>query len=148
MARRPALLLLAAMLGGPALAAELAPADQAELKRGVAAVGYGTSEEPALRRERLTREPTAGFQLGTALQAWINAAESLDYRLHYPSGDGDDTEAIAIDCFDEKTAMTRLESRRQALGLTPEQVTAGSGIAVATVAAAWKARLASPPACR
>lgn len=149
MARPPALLLLlAALLGGPAVAAELSPAEQAELKRGVAAVGYSTSEEPALRRERLTREPAAGFQLGTALQAWINAAESLDYRLRFPSGDGDDSEAIGIDCFDERTAMTRLEARRQALALTPEQVVAAAAIPGATLAPAWKARLATPPACR
>ncbi len=106
----------------------------------MALVGSTTSEEPAVRRERQTREPTAGFMLGAALGAWTSAAAQLDYDLKTPSGDGDDSGAIAIDCFDEKTAFSHLESRRQSLGLTPTQVVGDAGIAGGEIVTAWRLR--------
>ncbi len=144
MARLGALILILVMAAGRAWALE--PRVAAELRRGAALVGSRTSDEPALRLERQAREPSAGFAVGSALAAWANAAEALDYILKTPSGDGDDASAIAEDCFDEKTAFQHLEQRRQALGMTPEQVldAAGDGARLP----AWRARQAgAPKAC-
>ena len=141
-----ALSLLGASLGG---AAQIEPAAQSELRRGLAMVGSKTSDEPALRLERQTREPSAAFMLGSALGAWNSAAATLDYDLKTPSGDGDDTEAIAIDCYDEKVAFAHLEARRQSLGLTRQQVVDGAGLSERGVLGSWQARQSNaPPRCR
>jgi len=139
-----------AVLGtSAAQAATLGAKARAELRRGVAAVGPRTSDEPALRLERQTREPSAGFRLGAALGAWTSAAATLAYDLKTPSGDGDDSETIHLDCYDEKLALAHLEAGRQALGLTPRQVLDGAGVAEPGLLAAGRARQsAAPPACR
>ena len=136
-------------LAAGAQAAEIDAALRAELRRGVAAAGHWASDEPAMREERKTREPSAGFSLGAALAAWTNAAAQLDYDLKTPSGDGDDSEAIHLDCVDEALTLDHLESRRQALGLTPDQVIAAAGGFTPEVLAAWRVRQAAPPkGCR
>jgi hypothetical protein len=133
----------------PGLAAPLAPADSAEMRRGLAMVDASTSEEAALREARRAGEPSAPFMIGTALGAWVNAARQLDYDLKTPSGDGDDSGAIAIDCFDERTAFDRLEARRKALHLTPTDVLASAAIGDVTVSDIWGSRLNGPsPRCR
>jgi len=151
MASRPCLLalcLLAAPLASLA-AAQLAPADQAELRRALAMVGPSTSEEPAVRQERRARDPSAAFMLGAALGAWESAAATLRYDLATPSGDGDDSEAIAEDCYDERIAFDHLQTRTSALGLTPPQVVEGAGLASGEVLTAWRARQAgASPRCR
>ncbi len=114
--------------------------DPAEVRRGFARVGSQASDEPALRRERLTHEPSASFMLGAALGAWVSAAANLDYDLKTPSGDGGDAEAIGVDCYDERTAFAHLEARRQALDLAPSQATAEPG-----VSSAWTARRRTGP---
>ncbi len=132
-----------------ALASPLAPADSAELRRGLAMVDASTSEEAALRQARRAGDLSAAFMIGTALGAWINAAAQLDYDLNTPSGDGDDSGAIAIDCFDERTAFDRLEARRNALHLTPTDVLASAAIGDVTVSDIWGSRLNGPsPRCR
>jgi hypothetical protein len=136
-------------LGGTACGAEIGGALQAELRRGFVAAGTRTSDEPALRLERQSREPSQGFRLGAALGAWINAAETLDYDLKTPSGDGDDTETIHLDCYDEKLTLERLETARRSLDLAPEAALKGAGVANAGVLAAWRSRqAAAPSACR
>jgi hypothetical protein len=151
MASRPCLLalcLLAAPLASLA-AAQLAPADQVELRRALAMVGPSTSEEPAVRQERRARDPSAAFMLGAALGAWESAAATLRYDLATPSGDGDDSEAIAEDCYDERIAFDHLQTRTSALGLTPPQVVEGAGLASGEVLTAWRARQAgASPRCR
>jgi hypothetical protein len=128
-------------------AAAPAPAVAAEIRRGLATAGHSASIEPAMRTERSSREPSAGFTLGAALGAWINAAAVLDYDLKTPSGDGDDSAAIAEDCFDERTAFGHLERGRERLSLEPDEVLGaadGSG-----AVEAWRRRQAGPlPACR
>jgi hypothetical protein len=123
--------------------------DPAEVRRGVALVGARTSDEPALRLERQTHEPSPSFSLGAALGAWIGAAAALDYDLKTPSGDGGDEEAIGVDCYDERTVFTHLEARRQALGLTPSQATAAAAVEPG-VAPAWASRqqAGAPVRCR
>jgi len=149
--RSPPLLIALSLLGASlaraslASAAQIEPAAQLELRRGLAMVGSKTSDEPALRLERQTREPSAAFMLGSALGAWNSAAAALDYDLRTPSGDGDDTEAIAIDCYDEKVAFAHLEARRQSLGLTPRQVVDGAGLSERDVLGSWQARQSGPP---
>ncbi len=145
----------AALLGagltawGLAAAAGIGPDPRAELRRGLAAAGDAASDEPALRRERQTREPSPAFALGAALGAWTNARAALDYDLHNPSGDGDDSAAIAIDCFDERTAFAHLEARRRALDLTPPAVLAAAGPSGVAAESAWRGRQAGPPpGCR
>jgi hypothetical protein len=127
-----------------------ASVDPVEVRRGVALVGPRASEEPALRLERQTHQPTASFMLGAALGAWINAADTLDFDLKTPSGDGGDEEAIGVDCYDERVAFTHLEARSQALGLGPSQVTASAGVADPVVLPAWTARqrAGAPARCR
>jgi hypothetical protein len=45
--------------------------------------------------------------------------------------------------------LTHLETRRQAAGLTPQQVLSGAGMTDRGLLAAWQARLAHPiAACR
>jgi hypothetical protein len=150
MASRPCLLalcLLAAPLASLA-AAPLAPADKAELRRALAMVGPSTSEEPAVRLERRARDPSAAFMLGAALGAWESAAATLRYDLATPSGDGDDSEAIAEDCYDERIAFDHLETRTRGLGLTPSQVVEDAGLASGEVLTAWRARQAgASPRC-
>jgi hypothetical protein len=151
MAARVPLLVLLVLTGsliGGAAAAGLAPADQAELRRGLAMVGPTTSEEPAVRQERKAHEPSAPFMLGVALGAWESAAATLRYDLETPSGDGDDSEAIAIDCYDEKIAFDHLETRAQAMGLTPPEVVEDAGLTAGDVLKAWRARQSGPsPRC-
>ena len=143
---------LAVLQGAPVCAARPAAAgvDPAEVRRGFVAVASRTSDEPALRLERQTREPSASFMLGAALDAWINAAAILGYDLKTPSGDGGDEEAIGVDCYDERVAFTHLEAHRVALGFAPSQVTAAAGVADPMVLAALAARerAGAPPRCR
>jgi hypothetical protein len=142
------LLVLTGSLPAGAAAAALAPADQAELRRGLAMVGPSTSEEPAVRQEHKARDPSAPFMLGAALGAWESAAATLRYDLETPSGDGDDSEAIAIDCYDERIAFDHLETRARALGLTPPQVIEDAGLTAGEVLKAWRARQTGPsPRC-
>ncbi|WP_158914527.1 hypothetical protein [Caulobacter sp. S45] len=124
--------------------------DPADVRRGFTMVGSRASDEPALRLERQTREPSTSFMLGAALGAWISAASTLDYDLKTPSGDGGDEEAIGVDCYDERAAFTHLEAHRQALGLAPSQVTAAAGVADPKLLAALTARdrAGAPPRCR
>jgi hypothetical protein len=146
-----ATLLLLAMLAQTAIApmARAAATLQPDLRRGLAAVGPRTSDEPALRLERQAGEPSPGFALGAALGAWTNAAATLDYDLKTPSGDGGDAETIELDCYDEKLMLSHLETRRQAAGLTPQQVLSGAGVTDRGLLAAWRARLVRPlTACR
>ncbi len=133
----------------PAAAAELTDALKSELKRGLAMVGTRTSDEPALRLERQSHDPSPAFSLGSALGAWSNAWASLDYDLKNPSGDGNDSGTIASDCYDEKTAFIHLEARARASGLTPRQVVDGAGLSAAGVLAEWTTRPSDgPPRCR
>ena len=137
-----------ALSAGSSLAA-VDPSTQSELRRGVAAAGHWASDEPAMRLERRNREPTPGFGLGAALAAWTNAAAQLDYDLKTPSGDGDDSEAIHLDCVDEAVALDHLESRRMALGLTPAEVLEAAGGFFADLLGAWRDRQSGPPkGCR
>ena len=142
----------AVLQGAPVSAARAAEAsfDPAEVRRGLALVGSRTSDEPALRLERQTHEPSAGFELGAALAAWINAAAILDYDLKTPTGDGGDEEAIGVDCYDERVAFTDFEARRRALGFAPSRATEAAGVAEPTVASALTARqrAGAPPRCR
>jgi hypothetical protein len=125
-------MLLQGALAAPARAAE-AGVDAAEVHRGLAAVGSRASDEPALRLERQTHEPSASFRLGAALGAWISATAILTYDLNTPSGDGGDDEAISVDCYDERSAFAHLEASRQVLGLTALQATAAAGVSDAMV---------------
>ncbi|MDB5459956.1 MAG: hypothetical protein JWO72_1697 [Caulobacteraceae bacterium] len=157
---RPSSLVLAlaalSVLGAPmARAAELEPGAQADLRRALAMVGPSSSEEPAVRQERQAREPSPGFLAGAALGAWINAAAQLDFDLKNPaaagpphvSQQGDDPDAILQDCADEKAAFAHLEERRQALGVTEEQVIAAAGAQHGGALAAWRTRRPAA-ACR
>ncbi len=139
-----ALVIAAQAAAGPLARAGEIGADPIEVRRGLAAVGPSASDEPALRLERRTREPSAGFVLGAALGAWISAAAALDYDLKTPSGDGGDAEAIEQDCYDERTAFAHLEARWQALGITPRQAAAAAGVAVPALLPAWTLRQAGP----
>jgi hypothetical protein len=142
------LLVIGASLMAGGATASLAPADQAELRRALAMVGPTTSEEPAVRQERKAHEPSLPFMLGAALGAWESAAATLRYDLETPSGDGDDSEAIAIDCYDERIAFDHLETRARALGLTPPQVVEDAGLTAGDVLPAWRARQSGPsPRC-
>ena len=135
---RPLLLglVLSSLLAPPAGAAGLDGPGTAELKRGFAAAELKASVEPALRAERQAgREPTLAFLAGAALGAWINAAAQLDFDLKNPSGDGDDTEAIAADCHDETRAFDQVEAGGRALALAPDQALGALGAAGETIAA-------------
>jgi hypothetical protein len=159
---RPSSLILAlavlSVLGAPvARAAELSPGAQADLRRALAMVGPSASEEPALRQERQAREPSPGFMAGAALGAWINAAAQLDFDLKNPAGvgpphvsqQGDDPDAILQDCSDEKIAFAHLEERRQALGVTAQQVIAVAGARQGGALSAWRTRRSgAAAACR
>jgi hypothetical protein len=139
-----ALAAMAAAAAPSAVAAGLRAGEQADLRRAIAVVGASTSEQPALRQEKLTREPSPAYMLGAALGAWIGAAAQLDFDLKTPSGDGDDSEAIGIDCFDERTAFDHLEARSQALGLAPRDVVEAAGLGGGPVLSAWREREAGP----
>jgi len=128
-----------------ASAAPLDASGVADLNRAVAMVGPTTSDAPALRAESQTREPSLAFRMGAALGAWRSAAAQLDYDLKTPSGDGDDSGAIAIDCFDERGAFNHLEAARVALGLTPATVVSLAGMSKDDVASAWRSRQGGPP---
>jgi hypothetical protein len=152
-----ALAALSALGAPPAHAADLAPDAQADLRRAMAMVGPSSSEEPAMREERQAREPSPSFAQGAALAAWLNAAGQLDFDLKNPaaagpphvSQTGDDPDALMQDCADEKTAFAHLEARRQALGLTPDQVVAVAGAQKSGALAAWLSRRSGPVApCR
>ncbi len=132
---------------GPAgVSAEAPPPMAVEIHRGFVAVN-STSEQPALRLERETREPSPGFMLGASLGAWKNAAESLKYHLENPSGDGDDTATIDLDCYEERVAFTNLDVRRQASGLDARDIVGAAS--VVDLLPALQARLtAAPPRCR
>jgi len=140
----------AALAGGArADGGGIGPGVQADLRRGMAMVGPGTSDEPALRAERMTREPSPAFMLGAALGAWIGARATLDFDLKTPSGDGDDSAAIAVDCFDERTAFAHLEARSAALGLAPSAVIEAAGAQDPALPDAWRSRRSgAPPRCR
>jgi hypothetical protein len=97
-----------------------------------------------VRKESLTHEPSPAYMLGAALGAWIGAAAQLDYDLKTPSGDGDDSEAIGIDCFDERIAFDHLETRSRALGLAPPDVVEAAGLAGGPVLGDWRNREAGP----
>src|SRR3954452_8170589 len=101
--------LLALACVGVASAAAAEADLQPEIRRGFLAVGHSTSDVPALRVEAAHATPSAGFALGAALGGWINAAATLDYDLKTPSGDGDDSETIHLDCIDEAAMLQRLE---------------------------------------
>jgi hypothetical protein len=141
-----ALVVLPGLGAPPARAAELTPAAQADLRRAFAMVGPSASEEPALRQARRAQEPSAGFMVGAALAAWINAAAQLDFDLKNPAAagpphvgqTGGDPEALIQDCLDEKTAFDHLDARTRSLGLTPEQVVAAAPRGGALPA--WRAR--------
>lgn len=129
-------------LGAPALAAE----PVADLQRGFAAVGYSTSDEAALRAEPVASQR---YRLGAALAAWSNAAATLKYDLETPSGDGDDTATIEMDCYDEQRAFGHLEASRAALGLADPAAVEGLAPAAAAPAVPWSARRSGPaPRCR
>jgi hypothetical protein len=122
--------------------------DAAEVRRGFVLVGSRASDEPALRLERQTHEPSASLMLGAALGAWINAAAALDYDLKTPSGDGGDEEAIGVDCYDERVAFAHLEARRQTLGMAPSQITVAAGVIDPGVLPSWTARQQAGPPVR
>jgi hypothetical protein len=147
MARPFSLILL---IAAPTLLSAATPGvDPTAVRRGLALVGPRTSDEPALRLERQTGDPSPSFRLGAALGAWISAAAALDYDLKTPSGDGGDEEAIGVDCYDERVAFTHLEASRQALGLAPPQATAAA-VAEPGVLPAWIGRqqAGAPMRCR
>jgi hypothetical protein len=140
-ARAAARIALASGLAATAaMAGSLSPAEQAETRRAVTMVGPTTSEEPAVRQERKVREPTPAFMLGAALGAWVSAAAQLDFDLKTPSGDGDDSEAIAIDCSEERVAFDHLTTRATGLGLTPKAVVEAAGLPAGPLLDAWRAR--------
>ena len=149
---KPWAALLCGALFAQGAAAQAAEADvllATELRRGVAAVGPGASDRPAIRAEQQARAVSEAFRTGAALAAWINAAETLDFDLRTPSGDGDDSAAIRQDCREEAVALADLEASRQALRLTPKQVLDAAGVTNAGVLAGWLARQAQAPAgCR
>ena len=148
--RGPALLALAVLaFSAGAGAADLDAPMRAELRRGMAAAAHWASDAPALRLERQTREPSAAFSLGAALAAWINAAAQLDYDLKTPSGDGDDSEAIHLDCVDEALALDHLEAGRKALGVTPAEVLGAAAAFGPDILDAWRVRQSAvPKGCR
>jgi len=120
-----------------------------EIRRGFVAAGSKTSEQPALREERDRREPSQGFMIGVALGAWSNAAAQLQYALEVPSGDGDDTAAIDLDCQEEGTAFKDLQARSQAAGLAAAQLVAAGQAEDAGALARLQLREAGPlPRCR
>jgi len=123
--------------------------DAAEVRRGFLLVGARASDEPALRLERQTHEPSKSLTLGAALGAWVNAAAILDYDLKTPTGDGGDDEAIGVDCYDERVAFTHLEARREAFGLPPSQVTSAAGVVDGAILPLWmnRQRAGAPARC-
>jgi hypothetical protein len=146
MMRRLALALaLQSLLGAAAAcAAEAAPADQTELRRGFTAVGSRVSDEPALRLERQTHEPSPSFMVGSSFAAWSNASAGLAYDATHPSGDGDDSGLIDEDCFDEKIAFGHLQDRSAGLGLQAADVIAQAGVQ-AGILASWASRQTAHP---
>ena len=154
---RAALALALALAGvGLARAAE-PPTVQAEIRRAVGIVGGFTSEEPALRQERGSGEPSPGFLLGAALGAWMNAAAQLDFDLKNPQGIGpahahlgqEGADILREECREEAVAFEHMETRAKALGLTPEAAAAAGGVASGGTAEAWIRRRQGPVAgCR
>jgi hypothetical protein len=150
----PALaLIMASLQGSPSLAAGLDGPGQSDLRRAFLAASASSSEEPAVRAERLQREPSSGFMLGAALGAWTEARYQLDFDLKTPgaagpphvSQNGANDEAIEQDCADEKTAFQRLDSRTASLGLDAKsvlQMAAAPGADAVLVR--WLARRSGP----
>jgi hypothetical protein len=140
------------LLAGPGLAqaGDLTAAQRQDLQRAVAMVGASASESAAVRQESAAHGPSPAFMLGAALAAWINAAAILRYDLATPSGDGDDSEAIAIDCYDERVAFDHLDERVRSATISPEYVFDVANISSGDALHAWIARRAAgqPPRCR
>jgi len=136
----------------------LSGADSADLKRAFAAASLSTSEEPAVRAERMRGEPSAGFMIGAALGAWTAAREQLDYDLKNPAAAGPPhasqgapvDEAMEQDCREETTAFERLETRSRAQGLEPAAVLQAAAIPDPGLEDAWRVRTrqGSAPICR
>jgi hypothetical protein len=150
------ILALATIGAGQSRADEPLAGGPADLRRALTLVGPSTSEEPALRLERQTREPSPAFLLGAALGAWINAADQLDFDRDHPtaagpphaSQSGGDPDALAQDCADEKLAFAHLKTRVEAMGMSAEQVAATASLDHG-VLDAWRKRTAArPPICR
>ena len=148
--------IVAALLSLGATTAVAQPDLMGEIGRGAAAVSLSTSEEPALRVERRTREPSPGFLLGAAFAAWTNAAAQLAFDLANPtaagpahaSQNGALDDFIAEDCREEGAAYRALESRSRALALDVGRVAAAAG-ASQVEADLWRGRRAGPAAaCR
>jgi hypothetical protein len=139
---------------GDVYAQALAPQAAADALRGFGMVSLSTSEQPALREERRVREPSAGFLLGSALAAWINAAAQLDFDLKNPAGvgpphvalGGENTDYIAVECREEQQAFVTLESRRQDLSLPLPQAASFLERSGAEYLTAWKDRQSGAPA--
>jgi hypothetical protein len=118
----------------------------------MAMVGPSTSEEPALRLARQSGELSPGFFLGAALGAWLNAAAQLQFDRDHPaaagpphvSQSGDDPDALAQDCAEEKLAFVHLQSHVQAMGVTAEQVAAAVPLDGDRLAA-WRSRASTTP---
>ena len=151
-------LVMTLLHGSPSLSASLDGPGQSDLRRAFLVGSMSTSEEPAVRAERLQREPSAGFMLGAALGAWSSARCQLDFDLSSPnaagpphvSQSGDNDDAIAQDCAEEKTAFARLDARAAGLGLKPEAVLQlAAAPAAGPLLGKWLARKAGPDAaCR
>ena len=118
------ILAIVALGATPSLAADLAAGDRIDLQRALKAVGPSSSEEPAVRLERQTREPSPAFMLGAALGAWASARDQLDFDLRNPAAAGAphasqgaaNADAIADDCSEEAVAFGHLDDRARALG--------------------------------
>lgn len=152
------ILLFACLHGSPSLSASLDGPGQSDLRRAFLIASMSTSEEPAVRAERLRGTPSAGFMLGAALGAWTSAYDQLDFDLHAPnaagpphaSQSGDNDDALQQDCAEEKTAFERLDSRTAGLGLDPKSVLQLAAVpSAADSLPRWLARRAGPVgACR
>ncbi len=145
----------AVLLALSATAAVAQPELAAEIGRGAAAVSLSTSEAPALRAERLNREPSPGFLLGAAYRAWSNAAAVLAFDLANPtaagpahaSQNGALSDFIREECREEAAAFDVLAQRLPS-GLDITRVISAAGGESADTAR-WADRKAGPAAaCR
>jgi hypothetical protein len=143
------------LLALSATAAVAQPELTAEIARGAAAVSLSTSEAPALRVERLNREPSPGFLVGAAYRAWSNAAGVLAFDLANPtaagpahaSQNGALSDFIREECREEAAAFDALMQRLPP-GLDIIRVISAAGGEPAD-AAKWADRKAGPAsACR
>lgn len=138
-----------------ATAAAAQPDLAAEIGRGAAAVSLSTSETPAVRVERQTREPTSGFLLGAAWRAWVNAATVLAFDLANPTAAGPAhasqnaalSDFIREECREEAVAFDAVVQRLPpSLDITRVISAAGGEPADA---GRWAQRTQGPaPACR